>query len=208
MPVALANSIFEQSNTWNYFSIFVPFSEKNKIKFHLFVEVQWDKKLYNNTAHELIKAIKRNFATLNRKKSEYCDIIIPFLSLLSLFLLCLLALLILFFSSSYFLSSWFCLSCLGLLLSRKTYMCLTSKWIVCSLGRMNFQEGPPDVWPVYILHNCALYTLSLSAQDCRLTFPFESIHFYAQHSFTHQSYFPSEMNSSPKTVLSWVCHCS
>lgn len=67
------------------------------------------------------------------------------------------------------------------LLSRKTYMCLTSlqcqrmadfrgevneisMWMVCSWGRMNFQEGPPDVWPVYILHNCALYTLSLQAQ--------------------------------------------
>lgn len=80
------------------------------------------------------------------------------------------------------------------LLSRKTYMCLTSlqcqgmadfrgevneisMWIVCSWGKMNFQEGPPDVWPVYILHNCALYTLSLGAHDCRLTFPLKTYMF-------------------------------
>lgn len=41
MPVALVHSIFElQSNILNHFSISVPFSEKNKIKFHLFVEVE------------------------------------------------------------------------------------------------------------------------------------------------------------------------
>lgn len=77
---------------------------------------------------------------INRNKSEYWGIIIPFLSLLSLFLLCLLALLILlFFSSSYFLSSWFCLSCLSFYLEKLTCVSLVysvREWLTSEVRLM------------------------------------------------------------------------